>query len=937
MEASPHNPARLLDDAPGLALDIVNTLREPLLVLDAQLRVTAASRSFYKTFKVAPDATIGRRVYELGDGQWDIPGLRTLLEDLLPPPPDGYFDGYPVTHDFPGVGRREMLLNARRLPSVGEVKLILLAIEDVTDRCKAERELVRSEGLRGLALESADLGTWHVDGPSMNLTTDDRFRRMFCGNGAPLTFDEAVACIHPDDQQRVRDAVSAAMQPQDPAAYSIYYRVVHADGAIRWVYAAGRGNFDGHDGERVLASFDGTVLDVTDRVAAEEVQRRRTQQFEAMLNAAPFRIYLVDEDFRIRLMNVAARPVFGEIPDVIGRDFDEVIHILWAKEIADEIVRLFRHTLDTGETYANSEFIQNRSDRGVPEYYQWQIQRITMPDGRFCVACYFEDISQRVLARQAMEASELRYRRLFETAHDGILILDVADRKITDVNPFMLELLGYPAAHFIGLEMWEIGLLKDRAESEAVMQTLHETGAIRYHNKPLQDRNGWRKPVEIVANIYQEDDHPVIQCNIRDISERERNEAERAAHLINEQSLRMEAEAANRSKDIFLATLSHELRTPLNAIVGWVSILSMGKASEEDLTEGLGAISRSTKAQVQLIDDVLDVSRIISGKLRMEIRAAELVSIVHAAIEVVQSAADAKGIRIDAQLDPDASAGSCDSTRIQQVVWNLLSNAIKFTPKGGTVTITLARQQSMSRITVSDTGTGMSAEFLPFVFDRFRQADGSTTRKFGGLGLGLSIVKQLVELHGGTVRAGSAGEGKGATFTVDLPIRAVGPPASDESSHGGTAAASEWETPGARRGTQAPVRLDAPPLRVMVVDDEADARRVVAKVLTDAGALVTAVGSVAEALHAIEVVKPQVLVSDIAMPDEDGYDLIRQVRALGASYTAQQLPAVALTAFAAKGYARSALLAGFQVHLPKPVDPLDLIATVASLAGRTGQ
>jgi PAS domain S-box-containing protein len=519
----------------------------------------------------------------------------------------------------------------------------------------------------------------------------------------------------------------------------------------------------------------------------------------------------------------------------------------------------------------------------------------------------------------------VRYRRLFEAAHDGILILDVNDRRITDVNPFMLKMLDYPREHFIGKEMWEIGIFKDKQESQDAMQRLHENGNIRYENKPLQDRNGRRHAVEVIANIYQEDHEPVIQCNIRSIDDRVAMERERAALLANEQSLRMEAEAANRSKDMFLATLSHELRTPLGAIVGWTSILRKEPCKEDDLREGLEAIERNTKAQVQLIEDVLDVSRIVSGKLRLNMHACDVAKIIAHAVEVVHPAADAKQIRIQTEIDPQLGRISCDATRVQQVVWNLLSNSVKFTPKGGSITLAAARQRSRMRISVTDTGQGIGAEFLPYVFDRFRQADSSTRRKIGGLGLGLSIVKQLVEMHGGTVQAQSPGEGKGATFTVILPIAAVAPAAEPEEEH-------HAESPDRMPTKLPPPRLDG--LRIVVVDDEPDARRVVGRVLQDAGAIVTAAASVPEALRTIEKVHPHVLVSDIAMPDEDGYDLIRQVRAKG--ITAQQLPAVALTAFAAKGYARSALFAGYQVHVPKPVDPIDLVATVAGHRGTDG-
>ena len=553
------------------------------------------------------------------------------------------------------------------------------------------------------------------------------------------------------------------------------------------------------------------------------------------------------------------------------------------------------------------------------------------------VVMVFHDITERRHAEERLEISEVRYRRLFEAAHDGILILDVKHRKITDVNPFILDLLDYPREHFIGKELWEIGVFKDKEESQRAMQALHDNGSIRFEDKPLQNRNGRRVPVEIVANVYQEDHHPVIQCNIRDISERTRFADEREAHLINEQSLRMEAEGANRSKDLFLMTLSHEMRTPLNAIVGWMSILRRKGCGAEEVEEGLEVIERNAKAQVQLIEDVLDVSRIVSGKVRLEIRPCELAEVIKAGIDAVRPAAEARAITLDVQLDPSASKTNCDANRIQQVVWNLVSNAVKFTPKGGTIRVTLAREKSSLQIEVSDSGQGMSPELLPFVFDRFRQADSSTRRKFGGLGLGLSIVKHLVEMHGGKIEAHSPGEGKGSTFTVRLPISAVridDSPRDDER--------GESDEGGGERGASvgappAPlVRLDG--LRVLVVDDEADARRLLVKVLEGAGATVMAAESGKEALDLLhkagEQAGPHVLVSDLGMPDMDGYDMIGAIRAAG--HSAKELPAVALTAFAHKEDARRALMAGFQVHVPKPVEPHDLTVVIASLAGRTG-
>jgi CheY-like chemotaxis protein len=332
----------------------------------------------------------------------------------------------------------------------------------------------------------------------------------------------------------------------------------------------------------------------------------------------------------------------------------------------------------------------------------------------------------------------------------------------------------------------------------------------------------------------------------------------------------------------------------------------------------------------QLIEDVLDVSRIVSGKLRLEMRSSELSRIIQDAIASVQPAADAKDIHIGIEIVPGASQIVCDAGRIQQVIWNLLSNAIKFSPRAGDIGVLVERANSMARITIRDSGEGISPEFLPHVFERFRQSDGTSTRKHGGLGLGLSIVRHLIELHGGTVEVQSAGLGQGAAFIINLPIRAV----IDEQAGGdGTASAGHLAAPDVA-GASAVVRLHG--LRVLVVDDESDARNVIKAPLEHAGASVAAADSAATALKMLTDLHPHVVVSDISMPVRDGYELMKQIRSMGVGYGGRDLPAIALTAYARSEDRRRALVAGFQMHVAKPVDPNELAEVVASLAGRTG-
>jgi len=408
--------------------------------------------------------------------------------------------------------------------------------------------------------------------------------------------------------------------------------------------------------------------------------------------------------------------------------------------------------------------------------------------------------------------------------------------------------------------------------------------------------------------------------------DRIRQAAEERKHLLeSERAARSEAERSNSMKDEFLATLSHELRTPLSAILGWSHALRSRRMDEGELRDGLEKIERNARMQAQLIEDLLDMSRIASGKVRLDVQPIDPMSFIEAAVETVRPAADAKGIRLEKVLDPSAGPIYGDPHRLQQIVWNLLSNGIKFTPREGKVQVLLERVNSHIEISVADTGIGIKPEFLPHVFERFRQADASTTRRYGGLGLGLSIVKHLVELHGGTVHVKSEGEGSGTAFAVHLPVTVVRH-GRDDRFHPRTPAAQplpEFKP------------VDLAGIKVLVVDDEADARDLVRRVLMDCAAEVYTAGNAAEALMLVEREKPHVLVSDIGMPDIDGYELLRQIRALGPA-RGGNVRAVALTAFARSEDRTRALRAGFQVHVSKPVEPPELVATVANAAGRTG-
>ena len=544
------------------------------------------------------------------------------------------------------------------------------------------------------------------------------------------------------------------------------------------------------------------------------------------------------------------------------------------------------------------------------------------------------DLTQRRHQEEALRQSEERFRLLVEgVAEYAIFMLDVNGR-IATWNVGAERIKGYRAEEAIG-----------RHFSMFYPEEARESGWPEYELKVAAEMGsfvdtGWRVRKDgsmLWANVTITALHDGAGRLLgfakltRDLTASKRAEAAEIAGQAREVALdaerdaRMTAQRATLAKDEFLATLSHELRTPLSAILGWTQLLLKGGMDGDPAKQrrAVEVIERNARAQVHLIDDLLDLSRIMTGKIRLDLQQVQLVPIVEAAIDSARPSADAKEIRLTALLDRVEVSVSADPSRLQQVVWNLLTNAIKFTPKGGKVQVVLQRVNSHVELSVSDTGIGIPASFLPRVFDRFTQRDSSTTRAFGGLGLGLAIARQLVELHGGSIRAASPGEGQGATFFVDLPLSIV---RVDD----GPAPRVHPTAPTVTGEAVALPRLEG--VHAFVIDDESDARDVLERILRGQGAEVTAYGSAAEVLAALRTSKPTVLVSDIGMPGMDGYQLMRELRA--SEGRMGRIPALALTAFARAEDRKRSLVAGYQAHLAKPFDVDELLLVVADLVGR---
>jgi PAS domain S-box-containing protein len=530
----------------------------------------------------------------------------------------------------------------------------------------------------------------------------------------------------------------------------------------------------------------------------------------------------------------------------------------------------------------------------------------------------------------AVMAEQRRTRAILDTALDAIVGMDHLG-VITDFNPAAERTFGHRREEAVGQELAALLIPPDlRDRHRGGLATFLATGAGPFLERRVETyayhADGHVFPVELAITRVSDQDPPRFTGFVRDLTLRVQAEREREQLLQRELMARRDAEAANRAKDEFLATLSHELRTPLNAIVGWTRMLLDGTMDQESTRRALHVIDRNAHLQVRLVGDILDVSRIITGGLRLDLRPVDLGSVIGAALDAVRPAADAKRIQLRSHLSAPARVTEGDPQRLQQIVWNLLANAVKFTESGGLVEVELVDAgEGAVRIRVHDTGAGIDPAFLPHAFERFRQADGSVSRHHGGLGLGLAIVRHLVELHGGTVRAESPGLGMGSTFTVELPR-------ADPN--------RAWSRPGERRPAPSVSRTHGLPWsleghRALVVDDDEDARELVAGILTAAGASVQTAASVAEALRQLEAAPPDVLLADIGMPGTDGYELIREVRRREAQH-GRRLPAAAITAYAGNPDRERALAAGFDRHVSKPISPDTIVDTVVSLCRSTG-
>jgi PAS domain S-box-containing protein len=858
---------------------------------------------------------------------------------------------------------------------------LTLYFQDINQR-KADQQALRDGNMRlQVALDAGRLGDWRWETATDRVFLGERAAALFdLPAEVPLPWSDLRARLDPADRENVRRAVLQAFAVHSDV--ELEFRVPDETGAGRWITLVGRVDYADQGAREGVLGMTGVVQDVTTRRSASETLRQSEEVLRALANTIPQLAWMAQADGAIVWFNERWFDYTGTTPD-------QVVGWGWQSTCEPSVLPTVRERW-AASMRSGDPFEMEYPILGADGKYRWFLTRINpVRDRRGHVLRWFgtnTDVDQVKRAEQALRdeshvlellnstgsalASTRDLRSLLQTATDAATgvagarqgaFLYLAQQQ-ADGNMFSLYTVsGASPSEFEAFgEMGPDGLFGPgnpagtatlvRSDDVTRDERFGPSGPLGTLGLPAGHpavRSYLSVPVvapsgELLGTMFFGHPEPQVFSerterivrgiaaqaavaidNARLYEAAQRAAEERKVLLENERLARAEAERTSQMKDEFLATLSHELRTPLSAILGWAQVLRRGSRDQNDLQKGLQTIERNARAQAQLIEDLLDMSRITSGKALLDMQTVAPASFIDAAVETVRPAADAKNIRIDKHYALDAGMVAGDPARLQQVVWNLLSNAIKFTPRDGRVEIDLAHTDANVVIAVRDNGAGIRPEFITHVFERFRQADASMTRRHGGLGLGLAIVKQLIEQHGGTVRADSAGEGLGASFTIELPLAKQAAP-----SPRSARAAMIREAPATPEMTM----LDLSGARVLVVDDDRDARELIKRILNDCGADVDIAGSAREALDMVRSAPPQLLISDLGMPEVDGFELLDRVRQLPRD-AGGLVPAIALTAFARSEDRLRALEAGFSAHISKPVEPSELIATVAAVIG----
>lgn len=790
-------------------------------------------------------------------------------------------------------------------------------MQDITERKRIETALWQANERFQLATAAINGMIYDLDVAQGRVERTPGLMELlgYAPDEVPSTNEWWSEQIHPDDRSQLPTTI--AETPTINGRRTLEYRIRHKDG--HYIYVM--------DQCIVLADASGAPIrvvgnttNVSERKQTEQALRESEERLRLALTAANQGLYDLNVQTGAAIISPEYARMLGYDPD----EFQET-NANWRERLHPDDWQRVDQVYGDYLAGRRSDYKVEFRQRTRSGDWKWILSQGKIVDWDEAgqplrMLGTHTDITELKRAEAALRYSEARSRRLVDANLIGIMFVHY-DGRITEANEAFLTLTGYTQQDLeAGQIDWRTLTPPEYvAQDEQKIEEIRTFGRCVPFEKEYVRKDGSRIPVLLgVARLLETTDECV--CFVLDLTERKRIEAERAAILQREQVARHQAETASRMKDEFLAIVSHELRSPLNAILGWSRLLRTRTFDADTTEKALASIERNAQAQTQLIEDLLDISRIIRGTIRLNLCPIKLTTVIQSALDTVRPTASAKSIQLNFLSSVEVGLVSGDPERLQQIIWNLLSNAVKFTPEGGQVDVRLDRVGLQARIQVIDTGKGINPDFLPYVFERFRQADATTTRTQGGLGLGLAIVRNLAELHGGMVQATSAGEEQGSTFTVFLPLL----PTADGEAEQDDGASSDLSDPiPSLQGVQ-----------VLVVDDEADTREFLIMALQQFGAQATAAASVKEALAVFQQNPPDVVLSDIGMPDADGYSLIRTIRSLSPE-AGGQTPAAALTAYVRGEDRLQALAAGFQLHVPKPIEPLQLLKVVAQLAHRS--
>jgi PAS domain S-box-containing protein len=830
------------------------------------------------------------------------------------------------SRDVDRYGNPKVILNS--LSAIVENGMIVRAWgtqRDITAQKQAEDALRASEeryrlltelSPDGVVVASTD-GTIHLANPAV--------LRMLDAAAAEVTGRNLLDFVAPEFHDRCSALLKALMTKGTPAT-EVECALRSTDGRIIPVEISAV-SFNGHQhfGQLVIHDLSGWKQAEAERERwSREIESER-DRLRRILEQMPIGVIIAEAPSgRLVLHNIEASRLLHR-PFLVADDYRA--YTKYGAVLEDgrpypaEAYPAAR-SLRSGEVVKNEEIKYRLADSKETYFSVNSAPIYDREDQMVLTIVTFVDIGERKRADAALRESEERFAKAFQVSPNGLVISRIADAVVLEVNDSFVSMSGYDREELIGESLLQIGFYVDPEARVQALRILEEQNFVRDFELTIKRKSGELRWILFSAEPMDlRGEHCWLTLS-RDITEQKRIEEEREQLLLKEKTAREEAEKASRMKDEFLATLSHELRTPLTAIVGWASLLSHKSLSLAQRRHALEVIDQSARAQTRLVNDILDTSRIITGRLKLEAHPLEIAWVFQAAIDVIQPSAEAKRISLEVVIDERGGIVFGDANRLQQVIWNLLWNAVKFTNEGGRIEARLSRTDGQIEISVTDTGMGIDPQFLPYVFDRFRQADSTSTRKYGGLGLGLAIVRHVVEMHGGAVEASSPGKGQGATFTVRFPI------ASPE------VLLQVAKRPGpAMKEKAGPSHVEIQNLRgvcVLVVEDDPYTLEMLKVILQNRGAEVITALSAADALKALDRSRPDALISDIAMPDQDGYDLIEKVRQRDPEHGGD-IPAAALTAYARVEDRIHALTAGFLMYVQKPVDPDELVAVVANL------